>query len=168
MLWYSFAVCMPRHGAQWVHSTVLTHCAHPGHGNSLLTWDEDMHHCSTWAFWFRVDSMWIYSSPYCSFHPSPSAWLLLEETQICSCFGGNPTVWHGLGVRRASGNGREKHSWKPFELPSASITKEMLLRTEDPPNHWLELLSHSQLRRNNSQGQMEAEVLLASSWESTR
>lgn len=168
MLWHSFGkVC----AVTWSIVGTL-HSAHvlctPWPWEVAWTCDKDMHHSCTSSFRFRVDSMSMYSSIHYSFHPSPSAWLLLEETQVCSCFGGNLNVWHSLGARRTSGNRKEKHSWKPFELCSASRAKEMLLRTEDPPKQWLELFSHSQLRKNNSQGQTEAEVLLASSWESTR
>lgn len=81
-------------------------CIVRGRGSSLLT--EDIHHCCTSSFWFTADSVWVYSSTYCSFHPALSAWLLLEETQICSCFGGNPAVWHGLGASRASDNRKAK------------------------------------------------------------
>lgn len=118
-------------------------------------WDTDVHHFCTLSLWFTADSMWVYSSTYYSFLPAPSVWWLMVETYICSFSGGNPTVWHGFLSRMVSNHRKEKHSWKQFELSSACITKERIMRTEDTPKFCLKLLSHAELRTNICQGKTE-------------
>lgn len=119
-------------------------------------WDTDMHHFCTLSFRLQLTPCeYILAHVTVSFLPlqSGGCWwkpmhaASLEETpqsDMAFCPGWCQTT------------GR-KNSWKQFELSSACITKERVMRTEDIPKPWLKLLSHAQLRINNCQAKTEVE-----------